>query len=83
MESKILIDIRPTGQPFLYIDLKTSDDLRDKVLSRFLFETGAMNLGPNGELANPKHLILHVLRYDQQSGRVQAMIEHPDEATTL
>lgn len=58
--------------------MRASDDLRDKVLSRFLFETGAMNLGPDGELSNPTSLSLHVLQYDQQTGRVQAMIEHSD-----
>lgn len=78
MESKITIDIRPTGEPFIYIDFKSTDDLRDKVLSRFLFESGACNLLPDGNLPNPTTLILHVLWYDQQTGRVQAMIEIPD-----
>src|ERR1700722_11770361 len=77
MESKIMIDIRPTGEPFLYIDFKASDDLRDKVLSRFLYESGAMNLRTDGEIPNPTRLDLHVLWFDQQSGRVQAMVEHP------
>lgn len=77
MESKIQIDIRPTGEPFLYIDFKPTDDLRDKVLSRFLYESGAVHLKPDGNLPNPTRLDLHVLWFDQQSGRVQAMIEHP------
>lgn len=75
MESRIVIDIMNDGTPFLYIDLKPSDDLRDKVLSRFLYENGAARLTPDGKMDNPQPLQLHTLWFDQQSGRVQAMIE--------
>lgn len=75
MESKITIDIRPTGEPFIYIDFKPTDDLRDKVLSRFLFESGLLS---DGNLPNPTTLLLHVLWYDQEKGRVQATIEIPE-----
>lgn len=77
MESKIVIDIQHNGQPYIYVDFKPTDDLRDKVLSRFLFESGAMNLKSDGNPPNPTPLTLHVLWFDQQTGRVQAMIEHP------
>lgn len=76
MESKILIDIQPDGRPFLFIDFKASDDLRDKVLSRFIYESGALILKADDNLPNPTRLNLHILYFDQQTGRVQAMVEH-------
>lgn len=77
MESKITIDIRPTGEPFLYIDFKATDDLRDKVISRFLFESGGLRRLTDGTLPNPTPLDLHVLWYDEEKQRIQAMIEIP------
>lgn len=70
MESKIMIDIKDDGDPLIYIDCKASDDLRDKVLSRFFTRAGAYSLEPN-----PIKLIMHVLWYSQEQGRIQAMIE--------
>lgn len=72
-----MIDITPMGAPFIYIDYKQSDDLRDKVLGRFLYESGALKVGPKLELPNPTPLNLHVL-WTNNEGRVQAMIEIPD-----
>lgn len=77
MESKILIDITPMGKPFIYIDYKASDDLRDKVLGRFLGEARAFDL----DSKNPIKMELHVLWYDQQTQRAQAMIEYSSEVT--
>ena len=77
MKSKILIDIRNSGEPFLFIDYKPSEDLRDKVLGRFLLETGVADINGDGNLNNPRPLQLHALFYDQQTGRMQAMIENP------
>ncbi|HEY9196658.1 MAG TPA: hypothetical protein VIM77_10345 [Mucilaginibacter sp.] len=84
MESKIMIDIDDSGHPFIYIDFKSSDDLRDKVISRFLTRTGAFNFKPDHP-NNPRQLELHVLWYDEDTQRLQAMIEVPevDKATQI
>lgn len=79
MESKITIDIRPTGEPFLYINYRPSEDLRDKVLGRFLCESVALNLLPDGSHPNHTPLGMRVLYSDQQTGRIEAMIEHVEE----
>lgn len=80
MESKIMIDIDDSGRPFIYVDYKGSEDLRDKVISRFLSRCGAFNLMPvPGQLQDkPIELTLHVLWYDQENQRLQAMIEVPE-----
>jgi len=82
MESKIMIDIEDRGQPFILLDYKGSEDLRDKVLSRFLTRCGAFNFDATGHPDNPHPLILHVLFYDQEKQRLQAMIEvsEPEKA---
>lgn len=77
MESKIMIDITPMGAPFIYIDYKQSDDLRDKILGRFLYESGALEVGPKLQLPNPTPVHLHVL-WNSGEGHVQAMVEIPN-----
>ena len=57
------------GVPYLYIHSRITDDLRDKVLSRFIYETGAAE-------KNGAPLRLHVL--SNENGLIQAMIERPD-----
>lgn len=74
MESKITIDIRNDGVPFIKIDFKPSDDLRDKVVGRFLCESGAL-LNNDGTITNPNPLNLHILYNDEKTGRAEAMIE--------
>lgn len=71
MESRLFIDITDKGDPFIYIDCKVSDDLRDKVLSRFFTRAGGYSFEPN-----PIPLSLHILNYDQEHGHIQAMIEN-------
>jgi len=84
MESKIMIDIEDRGQPFILLDYKSSDDLRDKVFSRFLTRCGAFNLDEYGHpKKNPYSLILHVLFYDQEKQRLQAMIEVPSDESEI
>lgn len=70
MESRITIDIKDNGDPFIYIDCRASEDLRDKVLGRFFTRT-------RGYLAesNPIQLIMHISQRDQGTNRIQAMIE--------
>lgn len=75
MESKILIDIKQTGEPFIFIDYTSSDDLRDKVLGRFLYESGAADFVPKEARWKPTTLHMQILWSDQEKGRVQAMIE--------
>ena len=70
MESKILIDITPMGVPYLFIHSIITDDLRDKVLSRFIYESGA----DIGKPPVPLQLAILV----NSNGLVQAMIERPD-----
>ena len=78
MESKIVIDIRDSGEPFIFINFKGSEDLRDKVLGRFLYETGAAQIQKaDGSFDNPKPLTLHVLYRNEETGDLQAMIENP------
>jgi len=69
-----MIDITPMGAPFIYIDYKQSDDLRDKILGRFLYESGALDIKPGRTLSHTP-LNLHVLSCGGDAGRVQAMIE--------
>lgn len=73
MESKIIIDIKEDGDPYIYIDFKATDDLRDKVLGRFLVRSGGFNIEPN---PRPIYLKLGILWYDQQLNRCQATIEN-------
>lgn len=40
MESKIVIDIDGDGQPRIKIDYKLTDDLRDRLVGRFLYKMG-------------------------------------------
>lgn len=74
MESKILIDIDYKGSPFIWIDFKPSDDLRDKVLSRFFTDSGAF-LTPSEQHSAP--LTLQIVHIDEEKHHIQAMIEIP------
>lgn len=38
MESKIFIDISETGEPFIFVKHVHSEDLRDRLLGRFLLQ---------------------------------------------
>lgn len=40
MESKIQIDINGDGQPRIKIDYKLSEDIRDRLVGRFLYKAG-------------------------------------------
>lgn len=80
MESKIAIDIDVSGRPFIRLDFKGSEDLRDKVISRFLTRADAFKHTPDGHLKNPHSLNLHVLWYDKEKDQMQAMIEVPESS---
>lgn len=71
MESKISIDIDEKGNPYIWIDFKPSDDLRDKVLSRFFIHSGIFIPLEKNE----RHLKLRIIHQGDESGRIQAMIE--------
>lgn len=76
MDSKIIIDIDHEGRPYISIDYRPTEDLRDKVLGRFLTATGTY-LRREGMPGIP--LNLHLLDWDKNSGRTQAMIEPVEE----
>lgn len=44
MESKILIDVDYEGNPYIRIEYKHSDDVRDKLIFRLLMQDRGMNV---------------------------------------
>lgn len=78
MESKIMIDIDDSGRPFIYVEFKGSEDLRDKVLSRFFTRAGAFSYEPDKLPSEPIPLELHLLWFNPEKQRLQAMIEVPE-----
>jgi hypothetical protein len=75
MESKITIDIYENGDPYISINLKPSEDLRDKVLGRFLTSSGVW-VRKEGENALP--LKLWIVQADLESGKITAHVEFSD-----
>ena len=75
MESKITIDIDEQGNPYLFIKAKLTDDLRDKVLNRFLVRTGVFSRNADLSLKYDLPLVIGCNYYNEETGELHAMIE--------